>query len=484
MYIWSLDSVNVARELDGSVVEPFVDLARRTLKLAILLGEPIDLGEPHLVDNTFVLRELATSPAFAKVVRDHDGIRFFLAIGGKPATPRQILATRSVNPAWASSAWRPHESQADRFRAWLAGGVDRTPADAFGDPNGPQAAREANSLLVEGLHRLDEIVARKQADSSPRILMPQFGGNNPNLCTRIGEGVATLQQRIEIGDRLGEWTTDDERTHCMESASRLTALLARLSAEPAGNSRTTWLNELGEIASRELDAWTWTDEIARCVVNNAYNKVVAGSFRSNRVFAAESPLFALVDELGSVDQVSPRTVDALHSLWDDSLRPNGGPTDAGEHPFLAVQDIDVLDQISWEQIDDAIESGAYRDALAALRAAAPEERADRRLAFARTVAQRVSLNWSVVQDISPGSAFLRDFERKGLEFFVDVASEVVQKVIEDDSGFVSANADVVKATVPEGLAYSYNRLARSANRRRAIGIQGRVERVLRDSALE
>ncbi|QYK47919.1 MAG: hypothetical protein KF838_14150 [Phycisphaeraceae bacterium] len=484
MYIWSLDSVNVARELNGAVVEPFVDLARRTIKLAILLGEPIDLGEPHLVDNTFVLRELATSPAFAKVIRDHNGIRFFLAIGGKPATPRQILATRSANPAWASSAWRPHESQADRFRAWLAGGVDRTPADAFSDPNGSVAACEANSLLIEGLHRLDEIVAHKQADFSPRILTPQFGGSNPNLCTRIGEGIATLQQRIEIGDRLDDWATDDERSHCMESASRLTALLARLSAEPSGNSRTTWLNELSEIAASRLDAWTWTDEIARCVVNNAYNKVVAGSFRSDRVFAAESPLFTLVDELGSVDRVSPRTVDALHSLWDDTLRPSGGTTEAGEHPFLAVRDIDVLDEISWEHIEDAIESGAYRDAHAALRAAAPEERADRRLAFARTVAQRVSLNWSVVRDMAPGSAFLRDFERKGLEFFIDVASVVVQKTIDDESGFVSANADVIKSVAPSGLAYSYNRLARTANRRRSIGLQGRIERILRDTAPE
>lgn len=482
MYIWSLDSVNVAREIDGTVVEPLIDLARRTFKLAILLGEPIDLGEPHLVDNTFVLRELATSQAFTKILRDHEEIRFFLATGGKPATPRQILASRSENPAWASSAWRIHQSQADPFRSWLAAGSGKAPKDAFGDPHAAPGVRDSNSLLLDGLNALNEIVERKQHASSPRILMPQFGGNNPNLCTRIGEGVVTLRQRIEIGDRLDEWASSDERDHCVVAADRLADLLARLKTEPSGNSRTTWLNELGVIAASREDAWTWTDEIARCVVNNAYNKVVAGSFRSDHLFAAESPLYSLVDELGSLDQVSTRTVDSLHSLWDNAPTPSGNPSAAKEHPFLAVQDIEVLDQITWEQIEDAIESAAYRNALAALRAAAPEERADRRLAFARTVAHRVSLNWNVVQNIAPGSFFLRDFERKGLEFFIDVASEVVQKVIDDDSGFVSANADVVKATVPEGLAYSYNRLARSANRRRTIGIQGRVERVLSESA--
>lgn len=481
MYIWSLDSVNVARDLDGKVSEPLIDLARRTLKLAILLGEPIDLGEPHLVDNTFILRELATSPAFAKIVRDYEGIRFFLAMGGKPATPRQTLAARSTNPMWASSAWRVHASKTDQFRGWLAGDVSRVPTDAFGDASDPHAARESSVLLFEGLGVLDEIIQRKQHASSPRVLMPQFGGTNPSLCTRIGEGIMTLRHRIEIGDRLDEWVSSDERDHCVTAADRLTHLLARLKGDPTGNSRTIWLNELSETAVKALDAWTWTDEIARCVVNTAYNKVVAGSFRSDRLFAAESPLFAQIDDLGTFDRVSPRTIDALHALWDDVIRPGDQPSSAEEHPFLAIRDIEVLDEISWEQIEDAIESGAYRAALAALRASPPEEKAERRLAFARTVAQRVSLNWSVVRSIAPGKDFLYELERKGLEVFIDVVSTYVEKLIEDDAGVVSANADVIKAVAPAGLAYSYNRLARSANRRRTIGIQGRIERALSES---
>lgn len=486
MYLWALDSVNVARNEDGSAVEQLLTLARRAMKLSLLLGEPIELGEPHLIDNTFVLAELDRDENFARILRDCPSIKFFLAQRGggstqTVATPKQLLLNKMTVERWWSSAWRvpEHQDSATEFQRWLAGEKGSVRDPHILDKDAVKESHDLSASVQRGLDVLNGIIEHK-LDNRRRLSAPDFNTGGGDLCFHIRRGAKLLQGRIDADTA---WVSSRERDYCESAIRRIDRVMGEL-PKTDRNFRSAWLNVLIRLAREEEDLFTWPDAIARCIVNTAYNRVVARSFGSSRLFTSESPLFIQGSDAAGDGIISEPTITALLAS-----EPAAGSASAGGavQPFVLVEDLDALDNVSWDNLANALGSGAYHEGLKQIRTAKPEERACRRLEFAIAMAGRVALNWRTEQRTLPGSEMLNGRYVSNAEFVVIATMPIVEaaaEVVNVTGGILSAGAQFAEATVKYVFPYVYNFWAQEAARRKSLGLRGQLQDLLRQGQAE
>jgi hypothetical protein len=320
----------------GPTPAELLTLAERALKVSVIRAEPIEFGEPQLIDNVFVLRA-SNDDGFREALRNAP-----VAFCMRRKSPRRLLTPKSALRArlqsdWYSSAWRDD-------RAALAESISANSLRRH--------ATTYDGELLHGLYNLDDIVRkvprhRRREAMSPRYQLSEL------LTTTIGR-LKNKRVRQQNDPRYYAGAA------CRQAARRLQVAIKVLRRQGLHNNRSALLRSVVDSTNPlrlpdELSEW-----IAQTAIHLAYNFTLGLSWNSSSMWASEYFTYFGDDAVAYLTEYLDLLCPTLHgSRWETLTAGNTSSSGESETLWRSQARVD-LDDVAWKDIASLMQDAHYQ----------------------------------------------------------------------------------------------------------------------------